>query len=150
MTRLLIHRTVLILCLVAFGLGQAVFTSVGVRCMDASGNTRIELVCVKSDKDHCQSLCSDDAQTDEDRGTKDAPLSHAPCEDEPLSQEATAVRPITFRAMLEPAVVPVFICFTIDCWALPGVRSVSFSHARFDPDRPPEQLSTLRTVILIV
>lgn len=85
------HRAVALLCLVAFGMGQTLLATVGVRCMDAAGDVRIELACMKSSGGGCVSSPDSVAAAIGDE-MYDGDQTDAPCTDEPLTFGASAAK----------------------------------------------------------
>jgi hypothetical protein len=142
-----LQRCVVVLCLVAFGLGQTLCASIGVRCTDASSNTRIELACVKTAQGGCLTASTEHATDD----THDSdPVAPIPCEDEPLGSQVSATRLMPSRVSLEPVVAAVVVAVLWDHWSFVGDQPVRLLHSERDRDRPPDSLAHLRSVILIV
>jgi len=144
------QRLIAFLCLVAFGLGQTVFASMGVRCTDASGSTRIEYACIKTSQGVCLTPCVDPAvhAADDDHGAD--PVPPTPCEDEPLASQASAAKLIPSSVSFEPVFAAVVVAILWDHWSFTIDQSVSPRHPEVDRDRPPDSLARLRSVILIV
>lgn len=145
-----VHRCLAILCLVAFGLGQTVLASMGVRCTDASGQTRFELACIKSGQGSCLTTCQETgAEQAEDPHDAELPSS-VPCEDEPLNSHAPGAKLIPSGWSLEPVVTAVVETVL---WDTPSRTLCDPECSRFaerDRVRPPDPLTQLRCVILIV
>lgn len=146
MLRLAAHHLLLALCLVVFGLGQIAPT--GVRCTDASGRSRIEFACVKSSRGGCTSapadlaLPADHADDDHDRDS-------APCEDEPLGLQAaakSAPASPTYKP-LPPPTVAAELSDLLVLQCTPPTRTFLKDPG---PQRPPDDLARLRSVILTV
>jgi len=145
------QHLIAILCLVALGLGQTVFSSIGVLCTDASGESRIEYACIKTSEGQCLTSCTDDASAlIEDDHDEDSRTLPEPCEDQPLSQQFNAAKLlpqwITIDTVLATFVVAVFC----DTWSSPLAESVGSGRTPVDRERPPDSLARLRTIILIV
>jgi len=129
-------RLIAIMCLVAFGL-QSMFGNSFVRCTDAEGHTKIELVCVQDDDGHCAT--SSGTAHDE----------HGPCDDSPLN-ERVLVTGVKFRSdpipLAPPELTGILPTISTEPRALAMVQSsrvlVTFQQ-RLPIDR-------LRTVILQV
>lgn len=85
-------RLIAMMCLLAFGL-QSMFGNSFVRCTDAEGHTKIELVCVQDDDGHCAT--SSETAHDE----------HGPCDDSPLS-ERVLVAGVKFKSDSIPLASP--------------------------------------------
>jgi hypothetical protein len=150
MHRSLTQRLNAFLCLMAFGLGQTLFASMGVRCTDASGDTRIEYVCIKTSQGACLTPCVDPAvhAADDNHESDDVPPT--PCEDEPLSSQAAVAKSIPSSVSLQPVIAAVLVAILSDHWSFTTSQPVSPRHPEVDRDRPPDSLAHLRSVILIV
>lgn len=150
MNRSLPKHLIAFLCLVAFGLGQTLFASMGVRCTDASGDTRIEYACIKTSQGACLKACIDPGvhAADDNHESDDAPPT--PCEDEPLSSQAAAAKLIPSSVSLEPVFAAALVAILWDHWSFTTYQPVSPRHPEVDRDRPPDSLARLRSVILIV
>jgi hypothetical protein len=149
MNRSFPQRLIAILCLVAFGLGQTLFASMGVRCTDASGKTRIETACVKSSKGACVSSCVEvDIVSDESHEHDSA--DPTPCKDEPSSLQSSAVRLAWAKVSVEPVVAIVILAILGDHWLLEDNCPTRYVLDQRNRERPPDALSRLRSVILIV
>lgn len=151
MRQALIQRLIVTLCLVAFGLGQTVFVSMGVWCTDASGASRIEFGCFKSAQGACLTPCAepDVHTTAEDH--KGEPLSPSPCEDEPLGLQLSAANVHHPSLVFEPVFVAAVVAILWDSpWSIEteeSARAVRFARER---GRPPSFLTHMRSVILVV
>ena len=147
MTRSLPTRLLAALCILAFGLSQAV-SSLGVRCRDSvSGEIRLELVCVKSVRGGCVTA------TNEYRGATETHIRSSPCQDEPIGQPgffAKLIRStegggsgfIAIPGALPDVTMPYGWSATIVACPL----AVTGRHG----GQPPGSLACLRTVILRV
>ena len=145
-----IQRLIATLCLVAFGLGQTVFASMGVRCTDASGNTRIEYACIKSAQGTCLTPCTDPGVHATDADHKEDPVAPTPCEDEPLGSQLSAAKVIPSSGALAPVFAAIAVALVWDQWCLAVEVPVGCVRPALDRDRPPDSLTRLRTVILLV
>ncbi|MFN0133815.1 MAG: hypothetical protein ACKVW3_14950 [Phycisphaerales bacterium] len=145
------QRLIAVLCLLAFGLGQMLCVSRAVRCRDASGGSRIELVCVKSSTGACLASCDDSNRTRHPESVSHSPDGPVqPCEDEPLVDQAAVAKalpkPIA-DSPLAAAIVMAVLVHVLE-FAEPDIQRVfSTGSGR---DRPPDAIARLRTVILIV
>ena len=146
----LTQRLISLLCLLAFGLGQTLFTSFGVRCTDASGNTRIEYACLKSPSGACLTPCIDVTVHEADEDHSSDPIAPTPCEDEPLGSQASAGRLMPSSVSLDPVFAAVVVAVLWDRWSFACDQSVRPVTLDRDRERPPDSLACLRTVILIV
>lgn len=144
------HRLITLLCLVAFGLGQVLFTSMGVRCTDASGESRIELACLKSSSGACLTPCIDasDHVVDEDHSSD--PIVPTPCEDEPLGSQVSGAKVIPSSVSLDPVLKAVVAAVLWEVWSFDGEQPVRFAASVPDRERPPDSLARLRTIILVI
>ncbi|MBK7405095.1 MAG: hypothetical protein IPJ41_10795 [Phycisphaerales bacterium] len=145
------QRCVAVVCLVAFGLGQPLLASMGVRCTDASGNTRLEFACIKTTQLACLATSAELAGThaaDEQRQAD--PGVPAPCEDEPLGSQASAARLVSSGVSLERAFVSAVVATHCERWPLACGQGLRSLRPERDRDRPPDLLARLRSVILIV
>ena len=77
LTQSLLQRLLAIICLIGLGLQCAIGTTL-VRCTDAQGHSKIELVCIQND----------DGQCAEDLGTSHE--EHGPCKNSPLNERVLA------------------------------------------------------------
>jgi hypothetical protein len=145
-----IQRLIAILCLVAFGLGQTVFASMGVRCTDASGNSRIEYACIKSSQGECLTQCTEPGVHATDEDHEGDPATPTPCEDEPLGSQLSAAKVIPSSGALEPVFAAIAVAFLWDQWSFTVELPARCVRPALDRDRPPDSLTQLRSVIIIV
>ena len=140
------QRLIAALCLVAFGFGQVVFGTLGVRCEDAAGQSRFELACATTPDGSCLNACKsapEDSVPCEDDG------EHAPhpCKDIPVGEAAKVVlRKVVFEPVQMFAVLEVLteqISVQRDPASAPSVPA-------WVNARPPDTVARLRTVILVV
>lgn len=150
MPQRLTQRLISLLCLLAFGLGQTLFASMGVRCADASGNTRIEYACFKSSSGACLTTCIDVTVHEADEDHSSDPIAPTPCEDEPLGSQVSAAKLIPSSVSLDPVFAAIVIAVLWDSWSFAFDQPVRPVAPDRDRERPPDSLACLRTVILIV
>jgi len=144
------QRLIALVCLVAFGLGQVFFSSLGVRCTDASGVTRIEYACIKTTQGACLTPCeAPEAHSAEDNHDSD-PVAPTPCEDEPLGVQMSAVR----QGQTSHASVPVFAMVMVAVletpWSIDHIPPGCVRRSKTERERPPDSLARMRCVILTV
>ncbi len=135
------HKMVGFFCLICFGLGGIVLNGGLVLCQHADGSSCIEWSGCSHDEDgSCVSTCDGAASTDDGQ-----PI---PCEDTPLkahNQLAKACPRPARAAALPPVLVVAVACLPLaDAAPLP-VAGRATRHAR-----PPDVLTRLRTVVLVV
>lgn len=146
------RRTLAMLCLVVFGLWQSLFTSLGVRCTDSMGHSRIELACEKSSEGHCKSSSPHTIDSHEfGSPDSDDTCPDAPCEDRPLGGAQDKVT----KAPAPVSVVELLICAS-SCDASLGMTPLSradgFAGYRAHDNRTlnTQSLSRLRKTILLI
>lgn len=144
------HRLIAFLCLVAFGLGQTLFASMGVRCTDASGTSRIEYACVKASNGACLTPSSDLVAHETDGDHSSDPAGELPCEDEPLGSQISAAQVIPSGVSIDPVLAAVVVAVFWDGWPVEIDQPARSATPEPERDRPPDSLARLRTVILIV
>jgi hypothetical protein len=146
----LLHRLITLLCLVAFGLGQTLFTTMGVRCTDASGESRIEFACLKSSNGACLTPCIEVSEHEADDDHSSDPIVPTPCEDEPLGSQVSAAKLIPSSVSLDPVFAAVVVAVLWDVWSVDGDQPARSTASAPDRERPPDSLARLRTIILVV
>lgn len=150
MLRSSIQRLISLICLVAFGLAQTLFASMGVRCTDASGETRIEFACIKSRAGACLSSCMEpNTLCDEDNHEND-PTTPTPCEDEQLGSQINAAQSLRANVQLDHVFAAVVVAILWNHWSFADEQLEQMRQLKQDRDRPPDSLTCLRSVILIV
>lgn len=150
MHRTSFQRLIAILCFVAFVLGQTVFAAFGIRCTDESGASRIEIACVRSAQGECLMRCvAPEVHVGSDNHDSD-PVPPVPCKDEPVGSHASAAKVLPSNVVLEAVFAVVVAAILWDHWSLTCDESVRVYTSCQDRDRPPDSLTRLRTVILIV
>ena len=141
----------MLLCLAAFGLGQALLPF-GVRCTGSSGESRIELACLKDSLGYCQSACSRDSHDDpQDHDRSEPADTHSPCEDQPLGSSVPMATKLAQSSLsLDTILTVVAVVLIVDSWAQLPIESKWVGIAGLVPQRPPPNTAHLRTVILLV
>ena len=151
MTRTHSQRLIALLCLVAFGLGQTLFVSVAVRCRDASGESRIELGCLKSSTGACLASCNDAEATDDAQSDAERPNGPVqPCEDEPLVEPTAVAKALPKHVTYDTAAAAILVAVLVYSFEFAEPDTERGSRAGSGRDHPPDAISRLRTVILLV
>ncbi len=150
MARSITQRLISMLCLVAIGLGQTVFSSMGVRCTDASGETRIEYACIKTTVGLCPASCIEPSAQFGDACHESDSSVPTPCEDELLGLHVSIAKLIPVRDSLAPVFAAVVVAILWDHWSLADDHPTRLRRCERDRDRPANSLAHLRSVILIV
>lgn len=136
LTVALFKRLIALMCLMAFGL-QSMFGSSFVRCTDAEGHSKVELVCVQDERGHCAT--NSDTSHDE----------HGPCDDSPLN-ERVLVAGVKFKSesitLTSPELTGILPPLHAEARVSAMLRSSRASE--LVQQRPP--IDRLRTVILQV
>lgn len=130
------------LCLIWFGLTSTLFTGGLVVCSDDDGGARIEWGCVRGADGECATSCRSDVGED-DRGGRPEP-----CHDTPIQGDHQVVkappRPTGDLPVLAPTIFAAVAMFMDP----PPPAPLAWDRAR--PQRPPDTLQRLRSVILVV
>ncbi len=150
MPQTLTNRLITLVCLVAFGLGQTLFTTMGVRCTDASGDSRIEFACLKSSNGACLTPCIEVSQHEADDDHSSDPIVPTPCEDEPLGSQVSAAKLIPSSVSVDPVFAALVVAVLWDVWSVDGDQPARLASPVPDRERPPDSLARLRTIILVV
>jgi hypothetical protein len=150
MPQTLTNRLITLVCLVAFGLGQTLFTTMGVRCTDASGESRFELACLKSLSGACLTPCIEASEHEADEDHSSDPIVPTPCEDEPLGSQVSAAKLIPSSVSLDPLLTAVVVAVLWDVWSVDGNQPARSAAPVPDRERPPDSLARLRTIILVI
>lgn len=131
------------LCLIWFGLTNTLFASGMVVCRDGHGESRIEWGCTQNASGECVTSCGSDL----DESGDDTGPAH-PCDDTPIKgdHQVTKAPPRTTNDV--PVPIPVILAVIAIHFDLPPPAQVLWDHAR--PQRPPDTLQRLRSVILLV
>lgn len=136
-----LHPGMTLLFLVWFGLSNTLLASGLVVCRDGHGNGRIEFGCSRNASGECVTSCGDGVGADCDSG---APH---PCDDTPIQGDHQVTK--APRAQSSTSVAAPVLATTLIWWTdVSGPIRVSWSSAR--PERPPDSIRHLRTVVLIV
>jgi hypothetical protein len=142
------QRWVMFVCLVAFGLGQTLLSSLVVRCTDSSGVSRVELGCAKSAQGACLvNCCQSLSQTD---AAQDEPEPVTPCTDEPIGPQLSTLKLFTSEIVLDPALLVAVLAIVCDEWTSASELHVAWPRGLAERERPPDSLAHLCTVILLV
>lgn len=145
-----LQRSLAILCLLAFGLGQTVFVPLGVRCTDATGETRIEIACIKSDEGSCRTSGLEVGAQPEGQSRETELPSPVPCEDEPLGLQESPARLAPTDAPSGPVHGTVFVAARCEPRPLNDVQPARSWRPNVDREHPPDSLARLRTIIMLV
>lgn len=150
MRRTLVQRLIAVLCLFAFGLGQAVSASFLVRCEDGTGS-RLEFACERTSDGSCVNACDqlDGPVDDAGAQTTDDHDPH-PCKDTPVSDTHAAAKMAAKARALELSELTAMAA-AIACHV--GVFDTPKPGVHFVPrpnEKPPDTTARLRTVILVV
>ncbi len=138
---------VLLMSLVAVGLGHSVIASRSVVCRDASGTTRIELACEKS----AVGTCASESRPGETSLIAAVPAEQpGPCEDEPIGEPSAAAKALTKRITIDTSVLPALVALLVHRDSFLDRASVGERPAARDLARPPGDLQRLRTVIILI
>lgn len=132
------------LCLVSFVLTNTLLASGLVVCRDGHGSTRVEWGCNQNSNGECVTSCGSDADLpDEDHGP-----TH-PCDDTPIKGGHLMTKaPSSNTTKAGAAGVPV--CQTAAVVLIDAAARPPTPKEKAAPQRPPDTLLHLRTVILIV
>lgn len=146
----LTNRLITLLCLVAFGLGQTLVTSMLVRCTDASGESRFELACLKSSRGECLTPCIEASEHEADEDHSSDPIVPTPCEDEPVGSKFSAAKVIPSSVLLDSVLTAVVVAVLWEVWSIDGDQPSRSAAPVPDGERPADSLARLRTIILVV
>lgn len=136
-----IHRIVASLYLIWFGLSYTLAAGGMVICRDGHGESRIEWRCERAPDGECLTSCGDDSDH-EDSGTPH------PCEDSQISEDQqVGRRPARFTSEVELS-LPVFE--TPVASRADDVEPASRVWTSCEPQRPPDSLVHIRTIVLVV
>lgn len=140
MRRSRFHPVLTWLCLIWFGLTSTLLTGGMVVCRDGHGGTRVEWGCDQNGTGECLTSCG--SETEGDSG-----IPH-PCQDTPIEgeQQVTKAAPRTTSDLSKTVAVTVA---ALVLWLDPPTpTNVAWSWS--GPDRPPDLLRHIRTVVLLV
>ncbi|MGD9690390.1 MAG: hypothetical protein AB7K52_13770 [Phycisphaerales bacterium] len=128
------------LCLIWFTLTSSLCTGKMVICQDSLGGSRIEWGCGRSTSGECLTSCESESG--------DKPGDLQPCQDTPIStgeQFAKALpRPLSDLANPVPEMVAIS-----NLWLDLSVP-VRVGWVPSEPERPPDALKHIRTIVLLV
>lgn len=143
MTRNSLNPALAWLCLIWFGLTNTLFASGMVVCRDGHGGSRIEWACSQNANGECITSCGSDAESPGD----DHGPAH-PCDDTPVKggHKVTKAPPRTTNDA--PVLVLVILAVIPMHTDVPPPVRVTWDRDR--PQRPPDTLQRLRSVILVV
>lgn len=143
------QRLVSTLLLAVFCLGQTLVGTVAVRCTDSSGESRIEVVCSRSDVGSCLSTGCEPGAEAADLHGGDAADSPEPCRDEPVGQAVCRAKLIPQPVLFDPIAL---VAADLPPWvpASEPVCSPAPPGVRPERERPPDSTDRLSTVILLV
>lgn len=136
------HRFLAWLCLIWFGLTNTAFAGGLAVCQDGHGGTRLEWGCDRNASGECLTSCA--GETDDDPGDPH------PCQDTPIEgdQEITTALP---RAASDLATaVPLMVAATLSWFDSQFPAATKIARTACQPDRPPDSLRDIRTVVLLV
>jgi len=134
------HPLIAWLFLIWFGLINAAFVGGLVVCDDGHGGSRIEWGCDRNATGACVTSCGSEG-TDEE-----GDASH-PCEDTPISsdQQVTKILPRSVTEVCIP--VPMLVAVLV-LWG-DSTQPTMFVSTGSEPQRPPDALKCIRTVVLL-
>lgn len=136
-----VHPLIAWLCLIWFGLTNTIHAGGLAICRDGHGGVSIEWGCDRNAHGECVNVCGDEVRAHD-------PATSHPCEDTPVLSELQFVKAAS-RATTELRVpVPVLLAVLF-----PRAESSRPAVARPDsssPERPPDELKHIRSVILVV
>ncbi len=143
MTRDRFYPALAWLCLIWFGLANTLLAGGMVVCRDGHGDSRVEWGCSRNDSGECAISCGSDF---DEPGHDEGPAH--PCDDTPINGEyqVTNAPPRTMSDV--PGPVPVHVAVIAMHMEVPLPAQVAWDRAR--PQRPPDTLQRLRSVILLV
>ncbi len=143
MPRVCSHPLTTWLCLIWFGLANTVLAGGMVVCRDGHGGISIEWGCERNDLGECTT-----ANADEERPVD--PVSPRPCEDTPVPSELQLSKAPS-RATGELTDTNPALVATLVGWAsVPQTFAATVGLGRFIPDRPPDVLKHIRSVVFLV
>jgi hypothetical protein len=141
MTRKRVNPALAWLCLIWFGLTNTLFASGMVVCHDGHGGSRIEWGCERNATGECFTRCGDDG------AVEDGSVPH-PCEDTPLLSDHQVTKAPPRSAAEVGIPIPLMVAVLV-FWAVePPPTAVLLSGS--EPQRPPDALKCIRTVVLLV
>lgn len=150
------QRLIAVLCLLATGLGQSVFGSLGVRCEDLAGQRRFEWACVKTIEGNC--LAGSDADGTDARSSfdsiqqgQDGPeRTPLPCKDRPIHEPSNLVKLLPKSNLHEAGQLVAVLATFVQQASFIDLPRVCLTTRPWAACRPPDTLARLRSVILTV
>ena len=141
MRRSRFHPVIAWLFLIWFGVSNTAFASGLVVCHDGHGGSRIEWACDRNATGECVSICGDEG------AEEDGSVPH-PCQDTPLPSDPQVTKAPP-RAPTEVSTpLPVMVAVLVFWADVPQPATVVLSGS--EPQRPPDALKCIRTVVLLV
>lgn len=145
------QRLIAVLCLLAFGLGQLLCVSMLVRCRDASGESRIELGCLKSSTGAFLASCDDAEDADHLQSDADRPYGPVqPCEDEPLVEPTSVAKALPKNVTYDTVAAAIVVAILVHSFEFAEPDTQRVFRAGSGRDHPLDAIARLRTVILLV
>ena len=135
------HPLIAWLCLIWFGLTNTVLAGGIVVCRDGHGGMSIEWGCDRNTQGECLTSCGGEADND------DSTAPH-PCEDTPVPSDLQITKAPPRAASELTVPVPFLVAVLID-WA-DVAEPIATTSESSQPERPPDVLKHLRTVVLLV
>lgn len=135
------HPVISWLFLIWFGLTSTVLASGLVVCQDGHGGSRIEWVCDRNPTGECVTSCGDDG------AEEDGSVPH-PCQDTPLPSDPQVTKAPSRSAAEVSILVPLMVAVLVSFAPEPVLTAVVLSGS--EPQRPPDALKCIRTVVLLV
>lgn len=141
MRRIRFHPLIAWLVLIGFGVTNTLLAGGIVICRDGHGKLQVEWGCDRSATGECISSCGTEI------ANESSPAPH-PCQDSPIQgeEQITGARP---RLIGEVSIAAPLPAAALTLWTgMPGLDRPNW--IRSDPERPPDALRHIRTVVLIV
>ena len=131
------------LCLIWFGLTSTLLNGGLVVCSDGDGGARIEWGCVRGADGECATSCRADAGESDDRDNRPEP-----CRDTPIQGDLQIAKAPPRTTNDAPVLAPVIFAVVAMLMDVPPPAQIAWDRVR--PQRPPDTLQRLRSVILVV
>lgn len=128
------------LCLLAICVSTTLHAGF-VICTDGHGDARVEWACSRNIEGECVTSCGPASDASENNG-----VPH-PCKDTPVQADQAKAQAAPKSLDLTPLIQPVFVAILTWNWIDPTTVGFAPTHAEA---RPPDGVSRLRSVILIV
>lgn len=135
------HPLIAWLFLIWFGLSNTVFAGGLVVCHDGHGGSRIEWACDRNATGECVTSCGDEGVEE------DGSVPH-PCQDTPLPSDPQIAKAPPRSAPELSISIPVMLAVLVFWADAPEPTAVVLSGS--EPQRPPDALKFIRTVVLLV